>query len=741
MADRPMENTRFRWIYLLFFVSGFPALIYQIVWQRSLFAIYGVNIESVTVVVSAFMLGLGLGSLIGGRISKQPAAPLLLLFGGSELGIAVYGACSLALFHRVAAFTAGAPAVETGLLSFLLVVVPTILMGATLPLLVAQLVRLSGNVGRSVGMLYFANTLGSAVACFAAALATMRYLGMSGSVAVAVGLNLLVGFTVVVLHFRWRGLARPKTGAPEGTLKHATAMPFGVAMALAAVAGFLSLCYEIVWYRLYAFATGTNPRSFAFVLGAFLAGIAFGSLFSRRLCLRASGDLPRFARWIAALVLGANLLGFAIVPLVALVARQADYVWTLPLVAAAAGLLGATFPLICHISVGPDDRAGSRLSYLYLANIVGSAGGSWLVGFILMDFWPLRGIAVFLALLGVALAAALLAAGRLGAAEKAAAALLCAGVCAAVVFSARPLFATVYGQLEYRQDYRDPGARLADVVETRSGVVTVDADGAIFGGGVFDGWMYTDIHVTDTVRRPLSISFIHPDPEEVLIVGMSGGAWSQLIANHPQVRKVTIVEINPGYVQVIGRYPQVAPLLRNPKIELFFDDGRRWMFRNRQRKFDMIVMDTTYSWRAHATNLLSVEFLDLARGMLKPGGILYYNTTFSFEAQRTGAAHFPYAFRFGPLLAVSDSPIPLDRDRWRRILLAYRLEGKPILDPSIPEDVGILNDLLHYADALPGDTYDSEGMETRENILRRTAGRRMVTDDNMVVEWRESEWR
>jgi len=185
----------------------------------------------------------------------------------------------------------------------------------------------------------------------------------------------------------------------------------------------------------------------------------------------------------------------------------------------------------------------------------------------------------------------------------------------------------------------------------------------------------------------------------------------------------------------------VAPLLRNPKIELFFDDGRRWMFRNRQRKFDMIVMDTTYSWRAHATNLLSVEFLDLARGMLKPGGILYYNTTFSFEAQRTGAAHFPYAFRFGPLLAVSDSPIPLDRDRWRRILLAYRLEGKPILDPSIPEDVGILNDLLHYADALPGDTYDSEGMETRENILRRTAGRRMVTDDNMVVEWRESEWR
>src|SRR3979411_2343635 len=114
--QRPMP-----WIHIFFFCSGFPALIYQIVWQRALFAIYGVNIESVTVVVSAFMLGLGLGSLAGGRISKHPAAPLLLWFGAAELGIAVYGVCSLPVFRFVAKFTAGAPAAETGLLSFILV--------------------------------------------------------------------------------------------------------------------------------------------------------------------------------------------------------------------------------------------------------------------------------------------------------------------------------------------------------------------------------------------------------------------------------------------------------------------------------------------------------------------------------------------------------------------------------------------------------------------------------------------
>lgn len=731
-----MQKAAFRWLYLLFFLSGFPALIYQIVWQRTLFAIYGVNMESVTVVVSAFMLGLGLGSLAGGRVSRYPAAPLLLLFGGVELGIAVYGASSLPLFHRVAAFTAGAPPLETGLISFALVLLPTVLMGATLPLLVAQLVKLSGNVGRSVGMLYSVNTLGSAVACFVAALVTMRYLGMSGSVAVAAALNTLVGSTVLVLHFRWRGRTAVAAAEQAETTPSAPLLAFPMALVLAALAGFISLCYEIVWYRLFSFVTGGPAQCFAFVLGTFLAGIAFGSLLSRRVCSQASANVARFARSIAVLVLLANLAGFAIVPLVALMVRHVDYLWTLPLVAVAAGLLGATFPLLCHISVRPDARAGSGLSYLYLGNIIGSAAGSWLVGFVLMDVWTLRWISVFLALLGVAVAMAMLGAGRLGTGGNAVATVLGAGLAAAVLFSSGPLFANVYGQMQYKDEWGQPGTRLTDLVETRSGVVAVDADGAIFGGGVFDGWLITDVRVDDTPIRPLSLSFFHPNPREVLIVGLSGGAWSEIIANHPQVEKVVIVEINPGYAEVVRRYPQVAPLLRNPKVELVTDDGRRWMFRNRHRKFDMIVMDTIYNWRAHATNLLSEGFLDLARELLKPGGILFYNTTFSWDAQRTGALHFPYAFRFGLFMVVSDSPIPIDKERWRNTLLSYRLEGKPILDPAVPAEHDRLNEILQYADTLPGDTYDSFGMETRENILRRTQGRRIVTDDNMATEWR-----
>src|SRR5437868_7838103 len=130
------------WVYTLFFFSGFPALIYQIVWQRSLFVIYGINIESVTIVVSAFMLGLGLGSLLGGMVSKYKRLPLLAIFGGIELGIGLFGVMSLRLFQWVGTHTVTASPSLTGLMTFLLLLAPTILMGCTLPFLVAHLVRI-----------------------------------------------------------------------------------------------------------------------------------------------------------------------------------------------------------------------------------------------------------------------------------------------------------------------------------------------------------------------------------------------------------------------------------------------------------------------------------------------------------------------------------------------------------------------------------------------------------------------
>ena len=190
------------WIYLVFFLSGFAALLYQIVWQRALYAIYGINVESVTMVVTAFMLGLGLGSLAGGVVSRDPKRPVLLMFSLVELGIGLFGIVSLAVFHAVGNVTLGMSALATFLVTFLLVLVPTLLMGSTLPLLVAHHVRANKNVGKSVGTLYFVNTLGSAFASAAAVLFIMGRAGQAGSVRFAALLNVSVSLLAYIAHRR-----------------------------------------------------------------------------------------------------------------------------------------------------------------------------------------------------------------------------------------------------------------------------------------------------------------------------------------------------------------------------------------------------------------------------------------------------------------------------------------------------------------------------------------------------------
>lgn len=179
--------------FVVFFVSGFAALVYQVVWQRALLGVYGVNVESVAVVVTAFLLGLGVGSLVGGAVSKDPRHPPLFLFGLLELAIGVFGAVSLLLFRSVGEFTAGRSAIVTFVAAFCLVLVPTTAMGATLPLLTAYVVRRIRNVGRSVGLLYFVNTLGSAAAAAFASTYLLGKLGQQRSVLFAAVLNLGVG--------------------------------------------------------------------------------------------------------------------------------------------------------------------------------------------------------------------------------------------------------------------------------------------------------------------------------------------------------------------------------------------------------------------------------------------------------------------------------------------------------------------------------------------------------------------
>jgi predicted membrane-bound spermidine synthase len=728
---------------LFFFVSGFPALLYQIVWQRALFTLYGVNIESVTMVVTAFMVGLGLGSLLGGVISRRHDWPLLGVFGIVELLIGLYGCLSLRVFHWAANFTAGAPPLETGLIAFLLVALPTMLMGATLPILVSYTVRLSRNVGTSIGALYAANTAGSAAACFCAGIFLMRWLGQSKTLVVAATLNGLVGVCVLGWQFIQRKAATgsgPSEEIATSTSGQQAALSFPAAALLGGVAGFIALGYEIVWYRLFSYTTGGVANSFAFLLGAYLIGIADGSLITNRFCrtIKNSHKGPQaFIRFLVVTVFAANLLGFLVAPILFQLVVRVSYVWVLVPIGFAAACLGAVFPMLCHASIPPDGNAGARTSYLYLSNIVGSALGSYLTGFVLMDMFPLRSVNVMLTLLGLATGVALLLAARLPRRNFLVA---IAGVLIAallIVQGSDALFHHMYEKMQLKAKYQ-PGAEFATVVENRSGVIAVTQGGAVFGGGIYDGRFSVNL-VGDSngIERAYALSYVHPNPRDVLMIGLSSGSWAQVIANHPQVEHLTIVEINPGYLNLIRRRAEVASLLANPKVRIDIDDGRRWLIRNPGQKYDAVVMNTTFNWRSNASNLLSVEFLELIRQHLKPGGVHLYNTTGSPEVLATGLGVFPYGMRLANFAVVSDSPLQLDAQRWRDVLVNYKIDSTPVFDLSRPSDSQRLDEVLSLPATLDRDLSTFFTLESAEHIRARTAGVRHVTDDNMGTEWFE----
>jgi len=742
-VEARQRKQRASWIPLLFFCSGFPALIYQIVWQRALFAVYGINVQSVTIVVSGFMLGLGTGSLLGGALSKHPRVPLVVAFAIAELGTGLFGFFSLSIFHHVAEFTAGASLLATAVISFSLVVLPTVLMGTTLPLLIQHLINSSRNVGYSVGLLYFANTLGSGLACFLAADVLMPHLGQSGSVRFAAVINVLVAAAAAVASIRLKQTMQgtaPSVIEVDGSKAGPSGPPFSFAFALvcAAVSGFIALSYEIVWFRLLAFATWDTAPAFALLLGAYLIGVAIGSRFIERYLSAASHGCN--VGLLARLLLAASICSFAAAPFSAIFMRlalPAGSSWailllTFPILIATA-FFGAIFPAIAHASIDPVSRAGKWLSQLYAANIAGSTAGTIVVGFILTDHLSTRAISLLLLLTGLLLAAAVYTEATKYGARTKMELLIGTAMAVFVVAASTPALGTIYDRLLFKNQY--PSLHFQQIVENRSGVVGATREGVVWGGGVYDGRFNIDLlHDVNIIVRPYALSAVHAEPRRVLMIGLGSGSWAQVVANHPQVEELTVVEINPGYLRLIPGHAEVASLLRNPKVHIIIDDGRRWLLRNKSETFDAVLMNTSYYWRNHSSNLLSVEFLQIVRRHLNRGGIFLYNTTGSDDAVATGLSVFRYGLRIVNALVVSDAPVVLNRARWKAVLMGYVVDGKHLLDVNDPIQAVKLDQIVNMPEDPPSVKFDS--VEDNDELRGRLRNRLIITDDNMGLEWR-----
>jgi spermidine synthase len=728
-------------IYLFFFTSGMPALAYQLIWQRALFRVFGVNMESVTIVVTAFMLGLGVGSLIGSRLAARRTISPLLLIALIECAIGIFGLCSLRLFDLADYFVQGLSLPAKSMVAIGLVFVPTALMGMTLPLLVGYLISRSANVGLSTGSLYRANTLGAVIGCFLCALLLFPFLGLQGSAWAAAGLNGLVAAAAFAAF-----LLQDRQEYSSGSTHRVSAQPHATkllrmpaSLALAFFGGYISLSYEIFFFRLAAFASGTSALEIALVLAAFLAGISSGAQRAAEWCAaQDSGDVT--VAQIFRFLLANSLFGLLLLPILSLSAPLGAGVLGIILLMAflIARFFGVMFPLVAHFAVLPDRHSGARVGILYLSNILGSAAGSMLTGFVLADVLSARELAILLSVLScfVVLLFVWASERSLTRLRVPIAATLATG-CVLIAIQG-PLSARVMESLLYKSGASRTPA-LASVIENRNGIIAVSPDGIVYGNGMYDGRFNTSLlHDTNGIVRAYGLSLYHRSPRDVLMIGLSSGSWAQVIANNPDVSRLTIVEINPGYISLIRARPEVASVLRNPKVRIIIDDGRRWLKRYPDRRFDAIVANTTYNFRSNASNVLSIEFDDLIRAHLKPGGVYFFNATDSDRVEKTGCESFRYGYRIFNFILVSDSPIDADFKHWRQNLLDYRIDGRPVVGLARSAERDKLERVLGQLteEKTNMDLANRGIVENCKNLLLRTSGIQPVTDDNMGTEWR-----
>jgi predicted membrane-bound spermidine synthase len=187
---------------LLFFFSGCAALTYQVVWQRMLFTLFGVDLESVTIIVSVFMFGLGIGAIAGGLIADKIPGRLLGIFVLIELSVAMFGFASPNIISGIGNATVASSQIVMAGMSFVILAFPTVLMGATFPILVTYINATEQHIGRSVGVLYFANTLGGAVGAFFSGFYLLEHIDLVGATSCAAIVNLGIALSALLIFRR-----------------------------------------------------------------------------------------------------------------------------------------------------------------------------------------------------------------------------------------------------------------------------------------------------------------------------------------------------------------------------------------------------------------------------------------------------------------------------------------------------------------------------------------------------------
>ncbi|MCA1616377.1 MAG: tetratricopeptide repeat protein [Acidobacteria bacterium] len=705
-----------RRVLLAFALSGISALVYEVIWVRLLGDLFGHTAYAVQAVLAVFFGGLALGSFLSDRL-RLDGRGLLKAYAAIEVVVGIAGllfplTVSLVtpFYDRLAPleFETGAALLFRLAAALLLLVVPTALMGATLPLVIKWQTVRGGEQKSGVATLYAANTVGGALGAWASAFVLVPSLGVSYALAVAALGNFAAALLAVSLIRESagssadggaRGAADVDTPAAESFADETEppavepTLTATRAAALLCATGFVAISLEVLWTRSLDQVLAGTVYSFATVLSVFLLGIALGSWMYRAL-IRPRSLLRVFA---AAEVLLANyviasLFLIYFTPGVSARLGQSlglgfvrrgvilESLLSALILLAPAVCMGVIFPLLLDAARGRQRPAPVGL--LVAANTVGSVLGPLVAGFFLLPRVGLRGSLLVMAALCLLLAAA---AQLFGASRAKAWPVVAAGAAAAVVlFVLAPRDIRTWGVPGERLiDYREDPAASVSVVESggaaRERRLKVNNTYSLGGGrGVF------------TERRQGHLPMLlHPSPQRVLVLGVGTGNTLGAVALHGP-RRLAAVELVPGVLELARKHFATTNyrVLDDPRVAVFTGDALR-VARATPEKYDLVVADLFHPWQAGVGSLYSREHFAAVRRALDGGGVfcqwlpLYQLSEEDLKTVvRTFLAAFPEASawlgNFGtgtPILALvgSNDPVQLRWKRWEDSLADGRL--------------------------------------------------------------------
>ncbi len=613
------EGYLYKLVLFLFFFSGFSALIYEIVWIKWFGYVFGITIYAVTTVVASFMAGLALGSYLFGRYidrKKNPLKTYILL----EIGIGLYavlfpfiisGTNSIYItLSKYLQFSLFVHSLGLFVLGFLLLLVPTVFMGATLPVMVKFMVRKLEHVGGNVGDLYSLNTYGGAAGVLVSAFILIPNLGLTLSTYTAVLFNLIIAGAFILISGKIVYASKVKEQEKRLPGKFLDRPVFYILLLAFGLSGFASLAYEVLWARMMMPVFGIHVYSFALLLATFLFGIATGSLiFSRFLENR---KRPVFMFALVELFIGVGgVLSVIIFNYLGVFGNQFGgyLVMLMPTV-----FMGMSFPLVSELLGRDIGILGKTIGSVYSVNTIGAIAGTFVAGFLLLGFLGIQTSVLLIAVMNFALCLAIL--------------MVCKEVkmglkVSLVIVSVAIILATpVINHRFSRNVFGGSGENLLYYEEGVSTTVSVgEMGGSLYmkiNGKTLGSTAAIDSKVQSfSTHLPL---LFHEDPEEVLLIGLGTGMSAGVVTLYP-VKTIDVAEISPEVVESSELFSEFNyNLSKNPRYNLIVDDARNYLLKM-DKKYDIITAEPMDPYIAGSGNLFTREYFELVKKRLNRGGV------------------------------------------------------------------------------------------------------------------------